>query len=433
MKVLLYAQNYSPRLQYICAFIFKEVMGVECTVTRDLEEFKSYNSVRINYSNSPICENEFYILPVDLLFQNNIVPQRVECFKINNHQAFFRIDHADFSFDIFAASFYLLCRYEEYLPHQKDMYGRYAHENSLAFKEGFLHLPLINIWAKSFVAALQNKFPSFTFIQHAFRFIPTYDIDIAFSYKHKGLCRNAGGFLKSPSLERIMVVCGWCKDPFDTYDWMDTLHKKFQLNPIYFFLVAAQNRVYDKNILPAKKTMWQLVKKHAEKYTIGIHPSWQSGDNASLLKQEIVQLKTISEQEITRCRQHYIRFNLPEGYRRLLNEGITDDYSMGYGSINGFRASAASAFYWFDLEKNETSSLRIHPFCFMEANAFYEQKFTAARAFEELVQYYTICKKVNGTLITIWHNNFLGTDKLYKGWGEMYESFLNKIMQPATE
>jgi len=235
MKVLLYAQNYSPRLQYICAFIFKEVMGVECTVTRDLEEFKSYSGIKINYSNSRVCENEFYIFPVDLLFQNSIVPQPVECFKINNNQAFFKIDHADFPFDIFAVSFYLLCRFEEYLPHSKDMYGRYAHENSLAFKEGFLHLPLINIWAKSFVAALQNKFPSFTFIQHAFRFIPTYDIDIAFSYKHKGLCRNAGGFLKSPSLERIMVVCGWRKDPFDTYDWMDALHKKFQLNPIYFF------------------------------------------------------------------------------------------------------------------------------------------------------------------------------------------------------
>ena len=427
MKVLLHTQNYSPRLQYICAFIFKEVMGIECNVTCDLEEFKSCGGVKINYSNSPVCENEFYILPVDLLFEKNIVPQPIECFELNNNKAFFKIDYADFSFDIFAASFYLLSRYEEYLPHRKDMYGRYAHENSLAFKEGFLQLPLINIWANSFVAALQNKFPSFIFIQRPFRFIPTYDIDIAFSYKHKGLLRNAGGFLKSPSLERIMVVCGWCKDPFDTYEWMDTLHKKFQLNPVYFFLVAAQNGGYDKNILPANKAIWQLVKKHAEKYSIGIHPSWQSGDDISLLKKEIVQLKTMSQQEITRCRQHYIRFNLPEGYRRLLKEGITDDYSMGYGSINGFRASAASAFYWFDLEKNEISSLRVHPFCFMEANAYYEQKLTVTEAYEELMQYYWACKNVDGTLITIWHNQMLGPDKLYDGWAAMYENFLKAI------
>ncbi len=427
MKVLLYTQNYSPRLKYISAFIFKEVMGVECNVTCDLEEFKSYGDLKINYSNSPICEKELYILPVNLLFEKNIVPQSIECFEINNNKAFFKIDHADFSFDIFAASFYLLSRYEEYLPHQKDIYGRYAHENSLAFKEGFLQLPLINIWANSFVAALQNKFPSFIFIHRPFRFIPTYDIDIAFSYKHKGLLRNAGGFLKSPSLERIMVVCGWRKDPFDTYEWMDTLHKKFQLNPVYFFLVAAQNGGYDKNILPANKAMWQLVKKHAEKYSIGIHPSWQSGDDISLLKKEIVQLKTMSQQEITRCRQHYIRFNLPEGYRRLLKEGITDDYSMGYGSINGFRASAASAFYWFDLEKNEISSLRVHPFCFMEANAYYEQKLTVTEAYEELMQYYWACKNVDGTLITIWHNQMLGPDKLYDGWAAMYENFLKAI------
>ena len=66
---------------------------------------------------------------------------------------------------------------------------------------------------------------------------------------------------------------------------------------------------------------------------------------------------------------------------------MTDDYSMGYGSINGFRASVASSFYWYDLEKERQTNLRIHPFCFMDANSFYEQRQDPQQTFEELIHY----------------------------------------------
>lgn len=428
MKVLLYTQNYSPRLQYICAFIFEELLGIKYQITTGCEAFKNYEGVKINYSNCRVCEGEFLLLTVNLLFENDIVPQAIECFQTTNYKAFFKTANSDFTFDVFAAAFYLLSRYEEYLPHQKDMYGRYAHENSLAFKHDFLHQPLVNSWIKDFASALQNKFPALIITFPVFKFTPTYDIDIAYSFKHKGLFRNVGGFLKAPSFERIKFLLGLCKDPFDTYDWLIALHEQYKLNPVYFFLVTARNALYDKNILPQKNAMHQLIKKHADKYAVGIHPSWQSGDNDGLLTTEIAQLRQMSQKEITSSRQHYIRFNLPVGYRRLLKENISQDYSMGYGSINGFRASVAASFLWYDLERNESTSLRIHPFCFMEANAYYEQKLTAAAAFEELMQYYAACKEVNGELITIWHNHMLGNDPLYKGWGTMYKNFLTKVL-----
>jgi hypothetical protein len=427
MTLLLYSTTCTSRLQYTCNFIFKELLNINFDITSNIEEFKSHDGVKINYSHKTIDERELHISPVDLLFQQNITPQKIDFFEINGKKAFFKTQLSDFPFDIFAASFYLLSRYEEYLPHQKDTYGRYAHENSLAFKEGFLDIPLINIWVNDFVSAIQNKFLLFTIHHSPFTFIPTYDIDIAYSYKHKGFVRNVGGFLKSPSLERIRVSCDLKKDPFDTYDWLNTLHEKFIFKPVYFFLVAAQNSLYDKNILPDNKAMWQLVNNHAKKYAIGLHPSWQSGDKKSLLKKEKKQLEIMGKKAITSSRQHYIRFNLPEGYRSLLEAGFTDDYSMGYGSINGFRASVASSFNWFDLEKNEETGLRIHPFCYMEANSYHEQKMTADKAFEELMHYFTICKDVNGTLITIWHNHMVGPDKLYRGWGEMYDKFLQTI------
>ena len=72
-------------------------------------------------------------------------------------------------------------------------------------------------------------------------------------------------------------------------------------------------------------------------------------------------LEQISRVEVFKSRQHYIRFNLPEGYRRLIEAGLSDDYSMGYATSNGFRASVASSHFWYNLEKQEQTTLRIHP------------------------------------------------------------------------
>ena len=431
--ILIYTHTSSPRLQYSCNFIFKELLGLNCAITIDSEEFKNHEGICINYSASPIKDKEFKIENSSLLFETEIKKQSIVCFESNGNKVFFKTNNSNFSFDIFAATFYLISRYEEYLPHTKDIYGRYAHENSLAFKEGFLHIPLINIWAKDLIAAIKEKFPPDQYLYKAqyskFRFKPTYDIDIAYSYKHKGLLRNVGGFLRSPSVERLKVLLGLQKDPFDCYTWLHELHQQNKLQPIFFFLVAEQNSIYDKNILPNKDAMWQLINRHAKKYAIGIHPSWQSGDAPLLLKKEKHFLEEVSEQQITTSRQHYIRFNLPEGYQKLIEVGITDDHSMGYGSINGFRASVASSFFWYDLQNEKQTDLRIHPFCFMDANSYYEQRFSVAQAYEELLHYYTICNEVNGTLITIWHNNFLGTAKEFDDWRTIYGRFIKYIKE----
>ena len=404
-------------------------MDIDYELTIDSDVFNNYTGAKLNYSDSKISADEFYIKNHTLLFDHGIQSQIIDCFTIGNNKAFFEAADSHFPFDIFAASFYLMSRYEEYLPHEKDMYGRYAYENSLAYREGFLNLPLINFWIKDFAVKLKTKFSTFNFQLSTFNFQPTYDIDIAYSYKHKGLLRNAGGFFKDPSAERIQVLAGIINDPFDCYAWLNNLHQQYNLQPIYFFLVAENNGIYDKNILPEKKAMWKLVMQHAKKYTVGLHPSWQSGDDRSLLKKEKQLLEEMSEHVISKSRQHYIRFNLPEVYQSLITTGITNDYSMGYGSINGFRASIASSFFWYDLEKEIQAPLRIHPFCFMDANSYYEQKQNPQQTLAELILYLSVCKEVGGTLISIWHNNFLGTAKEFEGWKDIYEQFIAQAQQ----
>jgi hypothetical protein len=431
--MIVYSSSITHRLRYICDFIGRELTGTPFQLTDKKEEFSNFPGPGINYSLENIRADEFWLQPHTLLFEKGITQQHIECFEINKRKIFFKTG-GDFPFDIFAASFYLLSRYEEYLPHKKDMYGRYAHENSVAFKEGFLNIPLINIWLDDFKKSLQLKFSNFKPRTSNFELIPTYDIDEAYSYKHKVWWRSAGAAVKDLlkgewgkfSLRR-KVLNNKEQDPFDSYDWIDNLHRPHRFKPRYFFLVPEKTSKYDRNILPEESAVKGLIRRHADKYTIGIHPSWQSGDDPSLIKREIQTIEHISTIKITSSRQHFIRFTLPQTFRHLIDAGIKDDFSMGYGSINGFRASVATPFYWYDLENEQTTYLQLYPFCYMEANSFFEQKFSPAKALEEMQQYYHQVKKVNGTFISIWHNTFLGTDERFKGWKEIYYQFIQEV------
>lgn len=435
-ELLLYSDATGNRLPYVANLVLAELGGYTYRLTDSKSEFLYFHGPKINYSQRRITEDEFHIIPVQLLYETGIHKQVIDVFELKEYPAFFRTPiESNWPFDIFAATFYLVSRYEEYLPFQPDEYGRFPHQSAAAFVNGFLHRPLINEWVVGLKKKLQVWFPNLWSRENYFKFVPTYDIDIAYSYLHKGWQLNMAGALRSISkmdfasvIDRIQVLSGSKKDPFDVYEWLYALHLKYRLKPVYFFLVAARRLAYDRNILPTEKAMVDLIVHHAMGYKIGIHPSWQSGDNQELVDSEKKTLEEISGIAITNSRQHYIRMTLPETYQLLDSMGITDEYSMGFGSINGFRASISSAFAWYDLSRNMATQMKVHPWCFMDANSFYEQKYIPAQAYEELGYYHQVVKKVNGQMITIWHNNFFGTDPAFKGWREVYELFLKEVV-----
>jgi hypothetical protein len=432
--LLLYSHTITPRLRYIVDFVSKELFEEPIRITTDAKYYRTYTEPRINYSDEAFSEEEFFLRNTALLFETGIRPQPINCFDINFHSAFFETS-GDFSFDIFAASFYLISRYEEYLPHEKDRYGRYAHTNSLAYREQFLSMPLVNIWLDDFKKALLHKFPSLSFKQAQFKCVLSYDIDMAYSYLHKGWVRTLGGFVRSfidadwhAIAERWQVLRGKKKDPYDCFEWLDAWHLYCRVKPYFFFLVAKKTGWYDKNTSCDKKEFRDLIAYYANTYKVGWHPSWQSGDDHSVFKEEMEWLEVVAEKRILHSRQHYIRFTLPETFRQLADAGIKIDFSMGYGSINGFRASVCSSFYWYDLQKEMNTSLLLYPFCFMDANSVYEQKHTPQQAYNELIQYYECVKRYKGIFVPIWHNNILGTDARFTGWRQLFELFMKETV-----
>lgn len=426
--VVVYTTRITARVQYIFQTLFAEVR-----LTDSIAALPEKAAAYINYSDKPV-EGCFHIIPSGLLTEEGVREQALDVSYWEGLPIFFQTP-GNMPFDIFSASFYLLSRYEEYLPYVPDLYDRYPHTNSLAYKEGFLQQPLINRWLQKLQQALRagTHRPEFGICPSGFRFISTYDVDEAFSYLHKPVWKNVLGFyrdLLQGKLEQVMergnVYSGRKKDPYDTFDWIEAQHERLGIEPIYFFLTILKRGRYDKNLPAASRHLQELYKRLSLKHVVGLHPSWRSGTEKELLGKELQALQKIIQRPVSASRHHYLRFRLPDTYRQLVAAGITEEYSMAYGTVNGFRASYCQPFYWYDLEEETATALRVHPFCFMDATSFFGQGYGAPEAAEELQYYHDTVKALGGEFMTLFHNHFLTEQPQWITWREMYRDFLDR-------
>ncbi len=427
--MLVYSRAESPRLAYIMALTGRECFEEPLALTTDPAVFIAHQGPKLQYGGARLPETRFYVPAVSLLFETGVRPQVPGFFLTGNLPVFFA-GEGNLPFDLFAGIFFLVSRYEEWLPFKADEYGRFPPEASFAFQNGFLNRPLIEEWLRFFQSRILEVFPRLKFRSRSFHFLPTYDIDMAWSYRGKGFFRNGAGLIRdmlkgdfAAVKERAAVISGAATDPFDCFAWLDKLHEEGNLQPRYFVLLADKPGRLDKNIPPSDISMQALVKKLAGLYDTGIHPSWQSGDDANLLAGEIARLAGLSGRPVVSSRQHYLRLTMPVTYRRLLEAGIRRDFSMGYGSSNGFRASFTGDFYWYDLETEEETGLLLTPFCFMDFAAFDDSKESADDMLEELQRLAKAISQAGGRMVTLWHNHFLGPQRL-RDWRAAYESFV---------
>jgi len=432
--IIVYAPQQSARLEYVLDWLLASRLKVPYTLVHHVTEIPA-NTFFIAYGAHFI--HALSIPAAGLLTEAGIHPQTIAIDKWYDMPTLYATTNKkeeDYTlpFDVLSALFFLLCRYEEYYTYTPDKHGRYPAAESILFKNGWLRRPLVDEWVHTFGQLLESytePLPKATF-----HFQPTYDIDIAYSYTGKGIQRNAGGFAKDALAgnmqllrERAAVLAGSQQDPYDSFEWLTDLHKTRHISPVYFILCALRNTAHDKNILPGHPLMIELIKRlQQDGGNVFIHPSYYAlGGDA--IEAEKKALEQITRRTISSSRQHYIKNVLPRTYRQLSALGITSDHSMGYATHLGFRAGTGSSFAWYDLEREVTTPLIIHPFCFMDTAALYEEKLDVTTAFTALHLMAQILKQTNGTLTTIFHNFSLGSSREWKGWAHAYKEFVEEF------
>jgi hypothetical protein len=406
------------------------MLGIDFSLISDIDQFRNDNGAKLSYTNNPVSE-ELFFSSRSLLFETGITDQNIAPFDLQGNKVFFATGKASaLSFDAFAASFYLVSRYEEYLPHIRDEHDRFDTKDSLAFNHGFLNKPVVNTWVLWIKSLLQKKYPQLVFPEKKYEFVSTIDIDNAYAYREKGFTRSVGGYLKSVSNmdlaelgERTRVLLGMEKDPYDTYDFQLDIIKKYKLKSIYFFLLGDYG-INDKNLPIESKRFQSLIKMLGDYAQIGIHPSYGSNKSRTQLKKEVDRLSNVLHRDITQSRQHFLKLTLPETYRNLIELDITDDYTMGFASQVGFRASICTPFNFYDLDRELETKLKIHPFAMMEGTLKYNMKIKSQDALAIIKPLIDEVKNVNGVFMSLWHNDTLNDKKIWAGWRQVYEEMV---------
>lgn len=433
--LLVYTHKTTPRLNFTFKHFFTRILQIEVKFTTKVEKFIAHKGPKITYSKQPLG-NEIFVRSHELLFEQGINDINIRMGEWQGIPCFFMSrQEATIPFDIFAAAFYLLSRYEEYLPHVKDEYERFPSEESLAFKQGFLEKPLIDIWAYKFRALLVEKFSDFNPKGREFNCISTIDVDIAYCYKHKGVVRTLGGYIQDLFSLRIaglwartLVLLGFKKDPFDTYDLLIDLQKQYHIPTIFFFLIS-EYTTYDKNISSRNSKYRSLIKSVADYCKVGLHPSYFTMKNEQKLKKEKKRLEEITNRQTTASRQHYLRLALPDTYQNLVNLEIDEDYTMTYARHPGFRASTCTPFYFYDLDYEIQTPLKVFPVAVMDGTLRNYQELSHKRSFEIIIRLAREVQHVEGTFITLFHNETLSNRGVWRRWRKVYTDMFKQLSQ----
>lgn len=404
-------------------------MGIPVEFTTTIEDFIAHKALKLSYTKQPLS-NELFIRSHELLFEAGFSDLEINVQKWDDTIGFFSTsERSHLPYDIFAASFYLMSRYEEYLPHVKDAYGRYAATESLAFKHQFLNQPVVDIWAYKFKSVLMAHFPDYKFPEQSYKVIPIIDVPMAYLFKHKGIIRTIGGVLNDiyrlnfkRLSRRILVILQLKRDNYDTFDTLISLQKQSNLRFLFLFLIGKFS-TYDKNISINKSEFRSLIKSVGDYCSIGLKFSFASIDHLELMKEERDKFNLVTNRKTTVSRNSYSKVNLPQAYRNLLELDIEEDYTMGYVNQLGFRAGTCTPFYFYDLDNEIETPLKIYGYhCNDYALLQHKSLLDKTETLNKLI---TEVKKVNGTFIPVFHNYTFSADQRWNGFETLFKIILN--------
>jgi hypothetical protein len=332
---------------------------------------------------------------------------------------FFKQEKGDIPFDLFAASFYLLALYEEYIPARLDSHERFHHEESPAYRNGALETPLIDRWAYSLKEELENKgFDTTAFRLRKYRAVSTFDIDHPFLYRNKGWIKNTGGAIRdllqgkmTKFMERLAVQLHLRPDPyFKALRWIDEIQRRFN-RPYYLFVLVAGKSPYDRKTVYPQRRFYDYLRQLDLPIT-GSHPSYLTLRNLKRLMKEKVRLENILGRAVVHTRQHYLRMQTPETFQELLLAGFREDFTLSFAHAPGFRSGTAVPHPFYDLEREEETDLLIRPTILMDSTLIFHLKLTPDEALRKIKQLADACKLSGGDYLSLWHNsNLSGTEK----------------------
>ena len=160
--MLVFCSKITPRLEYVFRFVFERALGLTVDFTTTLDVFIAHTGPKMSYGKTPLG-NEFFIYASSFLFEQGVQPVNITPVPWNEKICFFKAEPPSFlPFDIFSSVFLCISRYEEYLPHLNDEFGRFLASQSLVVQHNQHETPLVDYWIKELYQKLNEYYPELT-------------------------------------------------------------------------------------------------------------------------------------------------------------------------------------------------------------------------------------------------------------------------------
>ena len=431
--ICIYTDKYTNRLKYVADHIFKRILGQSVNVVNKVEDLPTLSACPlIVYSETLKVKGALHIVPNGLLFKKGVREYDITMNTWDGVKTFFATKGGDIPFDIFSASFYLLSRYEEYLPIKEnfDSKGCFISEKSLAYKEGFLETPLVDVWALKLEEKLQTLFPNYApSADRRFRFLPIISVNTPYRYRTYSILGNLLRLGKkvverdwSELKKQLRVLLRIDQDPYCNVEKIVELHNRNSLRPLFAFRIS-NKKWYKRPVYFAYSTYKKVLCRN---YQIALCISGVASNSVSQLKLEQKILSRIFRTRIVIGTSSLSEYVVPKFYRNLSNSKIKEDFSMSYPDRIGFRASTCTPFRVYDLNREEYYRIDVHsvPFTVWSVKRMGLNKEEIVKAATSMAK---TVKSLKGEFIIASHNDNFVDSSMLKGWASTYEYVIRYV------
>jgi len=327
--------------------------------------------------------------------------------------------------DLLTSTVLTLSRFEETLPSLHDEHGRFSAYSSIAWRDGFLHRPIVDEYGLALEQALARLLPGWTPEPRRLRVKLGHDVDeigIPFSLR-----TTLGHTLRRSR-------------PWATLH--DFLASVAPVEPIYECLLrriarlslergldsaiywkASSRGPHDSGYdLHHKRIALLIADFRAQRIEMGIHPGYQTFESDSALRREVSAIRELLGEQRLGGRQDFLRWN-PRMWVLWDSLGLAYDASVGFADHVGFRAGTSFPYQpWLITERREANLLEIPPLG-MDTTLLAYMKLPPELALSSLRDCVARCRLVGGVFSLVWHNTTL----MNRGYARIYQSLLDEL------
>ena len=410
------SSKFQQEKEYIISVMLKDFLGLEYELTIDESE---PNYLIKHQEKQLIIEDHFFskieasnyllekYLPKNLVYTDKKTPILYGDDIINITDG-----SIEMSSDIFASSFFMLTRWEEFITDKKDHHNRFKTSESIAYKYNFHRKPIVNeyleiLWQNLLLIG----------VSESLRKKRTYTLQFSHDVDHPLLFANFSGFIRqsgyqllkkrnvSQTFKFIHQYFSSKNDSYNTFDKLMENSEKKNIISQFNFMNASKGKFEEGYSIHSSFIQSLISKIKHRGHNIGFHPSYETYNDGILWEKEKQGLENIADQEIIIGRQHYLRFENPITWNIWEENDMKEDSTLGYADEVGFRCGTCYSYHPFDIIKRKKMKILETPLIFMEGAAIHSLSLSPEDFFSVSNQLKEEVKKYDGIYTVLWHNS----------------------------